>query len=240
MQKKSYLCAEIMDEKQNIGSLFDRIATTYDGLNHGLSLNFDRLWRKRAVREMKPAECVLDVAIGTADLTIEMLRQGKEERGVGLDLSAEMMRIGEAKCKDLNLPVEFILGNAQMMPFADESFDGVTCAYGCRNFSDLDAGLREMYRVLKKGGEVTILEFSYPENGFVRSIYNLYFTYILPFIGRVVSRDETAYSYLNKSVKHFCWGEAFAQHLRDAGFCVEYFQPFTLGITTFYRARKRA
>lgn len=228
------------NEKQHIGQLFDRIAGTYDGLNHGLSLNIDRLWRKRAVRDMQPAGHVLDVAVGTADLTMEMLRSGKAERVTGLDLSVEMMKIGEEKCRRAGLQVQFIEGNAQAMPFADESFDGVTCAYGCRNFSDLNAGLREMYRVLKPGGEVTILEFSYPDNRLIRWAYDLYFSHVLPFIGRLVSRDRTAYTYLNRSVKSFCWGEAFVQHLHDAGFCDEQFVPLTFGITTVYRARKRA
>ena len=228
------------DEKQHIGQLFDRIAGTYDGLNHGLSLNIDRLWRKRAVREMVSAKHVLDVAIGTADLTIEMLRSGKVEQVTGLDLSEEMMRIGEEKCRRQGMQVQFVHGNAQEMPFEENSFDAVTCAYGCRNFSNLDAGLREMLRVLKPGGEVIILEFSYPKNRVIRGLYDVYFSYILPFIGRLVSHDKTAYTYLNRSVKSFCWGEAFLQHLHDVGFCDERFIPLTFGITTIYRARKRA
>ena len=229
------------NEKQHIGQLFDRIVPTYDGLNHGLSLNIDRLWRKRAVRDMQPAKHVLDVAIGTADLSIEMLRSGKAEQVTGLDLSREMMAIGKVKTERLKLTgIDFVYGNAQQMPFSDESFDAVTCAYGCRNFSDLDAGLREMYRVLRTGGEVTILEFSYPDNRLIRWAYDLYFSHILPFIGRLVSRDRTAYTYLNRSVKSFIWGEAFVRHLHDAGFREETFTPLTFGITTVYRARKRA
>jgi demethylmenaquinone methyltransferase/2-methoxy-6-polyprenyl-1,4-benzoquinol methylase len=183
---------------------------------------------------------VLDVAIGTADLTIEMLKRGKAEQVTGLDLSEQMMAIGKMKVerKKWNDKVSFVYGNAQQMPFEDNSFDGVTCAYGCRNFSDLDAGLNEMYRVLKPGGQVTILEFSYPKNRFIRFVYDLYFSHILPFVGRIVSRDKTAYSYLNKSVKHFCWGEAFVQHLTDAGFKETQFKPLTFGITTVYTGIK--
>ena len=127
-----------MDEKQHIGSLFDRIAKTYDGLNHGLSLNIDRRWRKKTVAKMPAAKHVLDVAIGTADLAIEMLRQGKAQQVTGIDLSTEMMRIGKEKVerlKEKEAQVEFVYGNAQEMPFADQSFDAVTCAFGCRNFS---------------------------------------------------------------------------------------------------------
>ena len=187
---------------------------------------------------MPPAQHVLDVAIGTADLTIEMLRRGKAQQVTGLDLSDKMMAIGKAKCAKRKLNTTFVYGNAQEMPFADESFDGVTCAFGCRNFSDLDAGLKEMYRVLKPGGQVTILEFSYPTNRVVRAVYDLYFTRILPGIGRIVSRDKTAYTYLNRSVKSFCWGEAFVQHLHDAGFRNEHFTPLSLGIATIYTAIK--
>lgn len=229
-----------MDEKQHIGALFDRIAGTYDGLNHGLSLNIDKRWRRKTVRAMQPVRHVLDVAIGTADLTIEMLQRGKAQQVTGLDLSERMMELGKTKVERLQFKdVNFVYGNAQQMPFDSETFDAVTCAFGCRNFSDLDAGLREMHRVLRPGGQVTILEFSYPSNPIVRTVYDLYFTRILPLVGRIVSRDKTAYTYLNKSVKNFCWGEAFVQHLHDAGFVNEHFEPLTFGIATIYTAQKQ-
>ena len=230
-----------MKEKQDIGKLFDRIARTYDGLNHGLSLNIDRLWRRKTVATMSPVEHVLDVAIGTADLTIEMLKRGKAEQVTGIDLSEQMMAVGKVKIERLKVKgdqVAFVYGNAQQMPFADASFDGVTCAYGCRNFQNLDEGLKEMFRVLRPGGQVTILEFSYPSNRLVRALYDIYFTRVLPLIGRIVSRDKTAYTYLNKSVKAFCWGEAFVQHMHDAGFRDEQFTPLTFGITTVYTGVK--
>lgn len=237
-----------MQEKQHIGQLFDRIAPTYDGLNHGLSLSIDRLWRRQAVRQMVPVKHVLDVAIGTADLTIEMLRRGKAEHVTGIDLSDGMMAIGEKKVEKFESSrglkssrssrVQFVHGNAQEMPFEANTFDGVTCSYGCRNFQDLDAGLREMYRVLKPGGQVTILEFSYPTNWLVRAVYDFYFTRMLPTIGRLVSKDKTAYTYLNRSVKSFCWGEAFVQHLRDAGFQNAQFRAQTFGISSIYVADK--
>ena len=228
-----------MEEKQHIGQLFDRIAGTYDGLNHGLSLNIDKRWRRKTVQCMQPAQKVLDVAIGTADLTIEMLRRGKAQQVVGLDLSEQMMAIGKLKVERLKLKeVDFVYGNAQAMPFESERFDAVTCAFGCRNFQNLDEGLREMYRVLRSGGQVTILEFSYPSNRLVRALYDIYFTRVLPFIGRVVSRDKTAYTYLNKSVKSFCWGEAFLQHLQEAGFHNAQCKTLSLGIATIYTAIK--
>lgn len=229
-----------MEEKQHIGHLFDRIAGTYDGLNHVLSFNIDKSWRRKAVTLMPCVEHVLDVAIGTADLTIEMLRKGKAKAVTGLDLSEQMMEIGRSKVERQKMKdkVRFVTGNAQNMPFENESFDAVTCAFGCRNFQNLDEGLSEMYRVLKRGGQVTILEFSYPSNALVRALYDIYFTRILPWIGRVVSRDKTAYTYLNKSVKSFCWGEAFVQHLNDAGFREESFKTLTFGIATVYTAKK--
>ena len=228
-----------MEEKQHIGQLFDRIAPTYDGLNHGLSLSIDRYWRTQAIRQMMPAEHVLDVAIGTADLTIEMLKRGKASHITGIDLSDNMMAIGKRKVEKLRgARVEFVHGNAQEMPFADNTFDGVTCAFGCRNFQNLDAGLQEIYRVLKPRKQVVILEFSYPENRLVRALYDIYFTHMLPFIGRLVSRDKTAYTYLNRSVKSFCYGEAFVQHLLDAGFKEAQAKTLTFGIATIYTAIK--
>lgn len=228
-----------MEEKQHIGQLFDRIAGTYDGLNHGLSLSIDKLWRRKTVRCMRPATHVLDVAIGTADLTIEMLRRGKAQSVTGLDLSDKMMEIGKRKTERIQAKVDFVHGNAQQMPFESSTFDAVTCAFGCRNFQNLDEGLQEMYRVLKPGGQAVILEFSYPSNPVVRALYDIYFTRVLPFIGRVVSRDKTAYSYLNKSVKAFCWGESFAQHMREAGFSEVRYKTLTMGIATIYTANKQ-
>ena len=228
------------NEKQHIGQLFDRIAGTYDGLNHVLSLNIDKRWRRRAVRMLAPAEKVLDVAIGTADLTIEILRQGKAQHVTGIDLSRGMMVIGEQKVAKRGYApqVQFDYGSAQQMPYGDASFDTVTCAYGVRNFANMDEGLSEMYRVLRTGGELMVLEFSYPTNPVIRWGYDLYFTHILPFIGNLFSRDKGAYSYLNRSVKNFPYGEAFCQHLRKAGFAQIKATPLTFGISTIYTAVK--
>ena len=228
------------NEKQHIGQLFDRIAGTYDGLNHLLSLNIDKRWRRRAIRMLKPAEQVLDVAIGTADLTIEILRQGKAQHVTGIDLSHGMMAIGEQKVAKRGYApqVQFDYGSAQQMPYANASFDTVTCAYGVRNFANMDEGLSEMYRVLRTGGELMVLEFSYPTNPVIRWGYDLYFTHLLPFIGNLFSRDKGAYSYLNRSVKNFPYGEAFCRHLRKAGFTQIKDTPLTFGISTIYTAVK--
>lgn len=229
-----------MQEKQNIGHLFDRIAGSYDRLNHLLSLNEDKRWRRKAIRDMRPHNQVLDVAIGTGDLSIELLKQGKAQKVIGIDLSTEMMGIGKQKMEAQHLKdnVEFIHGSALDMPFEDNSFEAVTCAYGVRNFSDLDQGLREMCRVLRPGGELMILEFSYPKNRLIAFGYDIYFTYMLPYIGRILSHEKTAYTYFNRSVKGFIWGETMCKKLTENGFSKTTATPLSFGITTIYRATK--
>lgn len=229
-----------MEEKKQIGQLFDRIADTYDRFNHLLSLNIDRRWRRKAVRLLRPADKALDVAIGTADLALEMLRQDKCGDVTGLDLSAEMMRIGQSKSerKGMQDKIKFQLGSALEMPYAEAEFDTVTCAYGVRNFADLDNGLAEMHRVLRPGGQLLILEFSYPSQPLVRKLYDLFFTHLMPLVGRVVSKDPTAYIYFRDSVKGFIWGDEMLDHIRRAGFADTQFRTLTFGITTIYTANK--
>lgn len=226
--------------KQNIGHLFNRIAGTYDRLNHLLSLNTDRRWRRRAVRRLTPCEKVLDVASGTADLAIEMVRQDKVQQVTGIDISEEMLRIGDEKVRKADLASRITLqqGSALALPYPDGHFNAVTCAYGIRNFSDLNLGLQEMQRVLCSEGQLLILEFSYPDNKIIRFFYDFYFSKIMPAIGQKVSKDPSAYSYLNRSVKEFIWGEEMAEKLRAAGFRNVSFHPMTFGITTLYLAQK--
>ena len=237
-----------MKEKQNIGSLFDRIAGKYDFLNHLLSLNIDKWWRRKAVKTItinnsEDCQC-LDVAIGTGDLAIELARRFKEKQAfchiIGIDLSTEMMRIGEEKVKKRGLQdcLVFQQASALEMPFADGSFDIVTCAYGVRNFSKLDKGLAEMQRVMKPGGQLMILEFSYPKNKLIAWVYDLYFTHILPTVGRLFSKDKTAYTYLNRSVKGFVWGKEMCERIEQAGFSHVEHRPLTFGITTIYTGTK--
>ena len=233
-----------MNEKQDIGSLFDRISRTYDRLNHLLSLNIDRRWRYRAVGSLTTLaadEQLLDVAVGTADLTLEVLRQGKAQHVVGIDLSEQMMKIGQEKINKsgYELSVSLKKENAQHMSFADNSFAAVTCAFGVRNFADLDAGLREMTRVLRLGGQMVILEFSYPENKVIAALYDFYFTHILPLIGKMLSHDKTAYTYLNRSVKSFIWGQPMCDKLSEVGLSNVGFKTLTFGIATIYVGEKR-
>lgn len=229
-----------MEDKRHIGALFDRIAGSYDHMNHLLSVNIDKCWRRQAVRAMQPAQQVLDVAVGTGDLAIELLRRNKAETVTGVDLSNVMMHYAAEKAELYQLGHRLTLeqGNAQNLQYADNRFDAVTCAYGVRNFADLDAGLREMYRVLRPGGQLVILEFSYPTNTVIRWVYDLYFSHIMPLVGKCLSKDKTAYNYLCHSVKHFIWGEQMVSHLQQAGFKNVLFRPQTFGISTLYTATK--
>lgn len=229
-----------MEDKKNIGHLFDGIAGTYDTLNHLLSLNIDKSWRRKTVAGLVHCDKLLDVAIGTADLSLEIMRQQKADEIQGLDVSQEMMRIGEQKVKKAGLEgrIKFQLGSALEMPYQDQSYDAVTCAYGVRNFPDADKGLEEFYRVMKPGGQLAILEFSYPTNPVIRWGYDLFFSHVLPLIGRIISKDKSAYAYLNESVKNFFWGEEMCQHIRNAGFKDVTFRPLTFGITTIYTATR--
>lgn len=228
-----------MNEKNNIGALFDRIAHSYDKLNHLLSLNIDKRWRRKTVKQLVPCQNLLDVAIGTADLAIEIVKQGKAQYVTGIDLSTEMMKIGAEKVEEAHLQeqISFTEGSALALPYPDGHFDAVTCAYGVRNFSDLDQGLHEMRRVLKPSGQLMILEFSYPKNKIIAWFYDIYFSKILPKIGKWMSKDKTAYQYLNSSVKNFIWGEEMAERLRTAGFRDINYKTMSCGITTAYEAK---
>lgn len=230
-----------LEEKKNIGQLFDRIAGTYDSFNHLLSLNIDRRWRRKAVSRLSKAEKLLDVAIGTADLAIELMKQGKADFIDGIDLSEGMMKIGREKVerKKLDGKVSFMKASALDMPFDDASYDALTCSYGVRNFSNLDKGLQEFHRVLRPGGQLMILEFSYPENKLVRALYDFFFTKIMPLVGKAMSKDPSAYTYFKNSVKGFIWGEEMAERLRKAGFTNVSFKPMTFGISTVYIAEKQ-
>ena len=227
-------------EKKNIGSLFDRIAGHYDGLNHLLSLNIDKRWRKRTVKQLRACDRLLDVAVGTADLSIEILRRHKASHITGLDLSAEMMKIGAQKAQQEGLSgsIDFVLGNARDMPFGDGTFDCLTCGFGVRNFSCLEKGLAEFYRVLTPGGQLAILEFSLPVNPVIRFFYKFFLEHIIPLAGRIISHDRPAYNYLNKSVQHFIYGDAMVKKIEEAEFRNVASRPMTFGIVTLYTAER--
>lgn len=229
-----------MDKSRDIGRLFDGIAPTYDRFNHLLSLNIDRRWRRYTVGKLNYAGELLDVATGTADLAIEIARRNKAGHVTGMDISTGMMQIGQSKVEALSMQnrISFLEGSALDIPFESCTFDAVTCAYGVRNFSDLDRGLSEMFRVLRPGGQLLILEFSYPENAAVRMLYDFFFTHIMPLVGKVVSKDKGAYLYFRDSVKGFIWGEEMVSRISAAGFSKVSCKALSLGITTLYSAVK--
>lgn len=231
-----------MAKKENIKKLFDNIASDYDKLNHILSLNIDKGWRKRAVKETidcaEPMQ-VLDVACGTGDFTIEIARKAAPgSRITGIDLSEGMMKIGREKIASADVDATLEYGDCEALTYADNSFDRITVGFGVRNFEHLELGLREMYRVLKKGGKLVILELSIPSNSLIRWCYKLYFLKILPTIGGWVSGNRGAYNYLPASVLHFPAPDKFQAMMREAGFSTVEHKAFTFGICRMYIGKK--
>lgn len=224
-----------------VRGLFNRIAPRYDLLNHVLSSGIDVWWRRKAIRllsSLSPAT-VLDVATGTGDFAFEAARLLSPHSVVGVDVAENMLARGmeKAKRKGLDRIVSFRQGSAEGLPFSDGSFDAVCSAFGVRNFSDLDAGLREMRRVLRPGGAVVILEFSRPHAFPVKQLYRAYSRTVLPMVGGWISRDPEAYRYLPSTIGEFPDGEEFLSHLRAAGFRSAHQLPMTFGIATAYDAR---
>lgn len=231
-------------KKEQVRAMFDAIARRYDLLNHLLSLNIDRRWRAqvvKAVRRQAP-ESVLDVAAGTGDLAIAVGRALPTAALTGVDLSPQMLRIGREKVAARFPGREFpmIEGDAEALPFADGAFAAVTCGFGVRNFENLTQGLSEMHRVLRSGGRIYILEFSMPsERNLWGKLYRFYFRRILPGIGRSVSKEAHAYTYLPESVGGFPYGGRFCSLLTEAGFAAPRMNRLMGGIATIYTAEKR-
>lgn len=226
-----------------IAKMFDRISPKYDRLNHLLSFNIDKTWRRKtakAVVKSQP-ETILDLATGTADLAIALAKYNPQAHIIGVDFSEKMLAIGKEKVKKQGIEnqIDLHLGDAATLPFEDQSFDAVTVAFGVRNFEDLQRGLSEICRVLKPNGQVFILEFSMPEKFPIKQSYQLYFKHILPKVGKQVSKDAWAYSYLPESVEHFPKPATFLQTLNDNGLHEATAQSLTWGIATLYTARKK-
>ncbi|MBE6233188.1 MAG: bifunctional demethylmenaquinone methyltransferase/2-methoxy-6-polyprenyl-1,4-benzoquinol methylase UbiE [Bacteroidales bacterium] len=226
-----------MAKKEKVRTLFDNIAPDYDKLNHILSLNIDKGWRRKAVREIVDKEGplkVLDVACGTGDFTIEIARKISEGSVTGIDLSEGMMVIGREKIAASGIDAVLEYGDCESLTFADNTFDRVAVAFGVRNFEHLDLGLKEMWRVLDKDGKLVILELSVPSNPVIRWCYKLYFLNILPAIGGFVSGNKGAYRYLPASVLQFPAPDRFVAIMREAGFREVRHRAFTFGICRMY------
>ncbi len=228
-------------KKKQIKAMFDNIAPKYDFLNHSLSMGIDKIWRRRAIKLLKDLDCpeVLDIATGTGDLAIAAMKLNPK-RIVGLDLSAEMLKVGEEKVKKKGLDqvISMVEGDSENLPFQDNEFDAATVAFGVRNFENLNKGLLEINRVLKNGGKFMILEFSNPSKFPFKQIYQFYSTKILPWWGGLLSKDKAAYTYLPESVAAFPEGEAFVNELNKAGFKSLKVWRQTFGIATIYFAQK--
>ena len=234
-------------EASRIARMFDRIAPTYDVLNHLLSANVDVRWRRQAVSmlALDGSERVLDACTGTGDLALA-LKEGGAANVHGTDFAPEMIRLAERKLAEHDLTtngadehVAFQVADTAALPFEDQSFDVATVAFGVRNLEDLDAGLRELGRVLKPGGRLLVLEFSRPPNPVFRAIYHTYFMIVLPLIGNLVSGGaDTAYTYLPRSVLSFPGPEALSQRIHDAGFASVDVTPLTFGIASIHLATR--
>ena len=219
---------------------FDKIARTYDRLNRVMTLGLDRRWRRQAVRGLQGN--VLDVACGTGDMCVELLKRGCTVTGI--DLSDEMLAIARRKAASANFQfsiLNFQLGNAESLPFAEGEFDAVTCAFGVRNFVHLEQGLGEMLRVLKPGGCMVILELATPDSKFLRPFYNFYTRHIIPWLGQRIAGNREAYTYLPDSIARFPKGDDFLQIIRnsESGIqnCTE--RKLTFGVCRLYTVEKK-
>jgi demethylmenaquinone methyltransferase/2-methoxy-6-polyprenyl-1,4-benzoquinol methylase len=229
-------------KKEQVAAMFNAISPKYDALNRILSAGIDQSWRRKTLREIRATGALklLDVATGTADLALALAKGIPGSKVVGVDISSGMLEVGRSKvrAKDLEGRVRLDLGDGEQLPYEESSFGAVTVAFGVRNFENLEQGLRDMRRVLEPGGTLAVLEFSQPTAWPLRSLYLFYFKNILPRIGRMVSKDASAYTYLPNSVQAFPYGEAFAAKLREAGFQSVRVRPLSFGIASLYLAIK--
>ena len=225
-----------------VEEMFDNIAPTYDTLNHRLSWDIDKGWRKKAIRQLLPFQpkTILDIATGTGDFAILSAKELRPQRMIGIDISEGMMKIGQKKVEAEGLQhiVSFKKDDCTHLSFDDNSFDAVTAAFGIRNFQNLDQGLSEMYRVLKPNGHLSIVELTTPVSFPMKQLFKLYSHTILPVYGKLISKDTSAYSYLTNTIEAFPQGEVMLDILRKAGFKDASFKRLTFGICTMYFATK--
>ena len=230
-------------KKEQVEQMFDNIAPTYDKLNHIMSLNIDRVWRRRVMRIVRRAKAhkIMDVATGTGDLAIAMAKRVDRTQILGVDLSEEMLAVARRKVEKQGLEERIMLekGDAENLAMVStESIDAATVAFGVRNFENIERGLSEIYRTLKPGGKLVVLEFSMPKNRLVRWVYSQYAHRLLPRIGGMISKDKKAYTYLPDSVEEFPAPERFAEVLRSVGFTRVKTRSQSFGIAYIYDATK--
>lgn len=228
-------------KKEQVAKMFDNISHRYDFLNSLLSLGIHKGWRKKCVGILakRNPETILDVATGTADFAIECAKL-KPLKITGVDISEGMMKVGREKISKAGLENIITLesGNAETLSYGDNSFDAIVVGFGVRNFQDLEKGLKNLNRILKPGGKIVILEFSYPTNFLIKAGYSFYFSYITPLIGKIFSKDPRAYTYLMESVKAFPNNENFVSVLNSCGFTQTSFKSLSFGVAAIYEGSK--
>ena len=232
------------EKSAQVVAMFDHIAPTYDKLNHRLSWNIDRGWRRKAISYLQPfhPQTVLDIATGTGDFAILAARMLKPQQLIGVDISEGMMDVGREKVKSAGLQdiITFEREDCLNLSYPADSFDAVTAAFGIRNFADLDRGLSEMCRVLRPGGHLSIVELTTPASFPMKQLFRIYAHAVLPLYGRLISKDKSAYTYLTKTIEAFPQGERMMDILRQAGFKETSFRRLTFGICTMYMATKES
>ena len=230
------------EKAEQVEQMFDNIAPTYDRLNHRLSWNIDRYWRRKALRQLQPCHPrkLLDIATGTGDLAIQAVKMMPDVKVTAVDISERMMKIGQEKVQKAGLAgsISFDKQDCTQLTIPDASYDAVTAAFGIRNFADLDKGLSEMCRVLRKGGHLCIIELTTPVAFPMKQLFRIYSHTVLPLYGRIISKDTSAYSYLTRTIEAFPQGERMTGILKKAGFAEARFQRLTFGICTMYFATK--
>lgn len=229
-------------KKRQVEQMFDTISENYDDMNRVISLGSDVSWRKKVIRlaSVNQPETVLDIATGTGDLAIQFAEKNIAEKIIGLDLSEGMLAVARKKIagKPFSQKIEFIRGDSEALPFGNEQFDAITVSFGIRNFENLEKGLSEIFRVLRKGGVFVILETSVPTTFPFKQGYYFHTKYILPLLGRLFSKDKVAYQYLGESASAFPHGQALNNILREIGFKEVENKPQTFGVATIYKATK--
>ena len=229
------------EKKEQMVAMFDNIAQEYDKYNYLASFNIDRIWRRRAISSLKPfaPRHILDIATGTGDLALLINKKLKPETVIGCDISEGMMQVAREKCQKRGITnIRFEKEDCTALSYPDNSFDAVTSSFGVRNFQELEKALCEMYRVLRPGGHLVILELSSPTRFPMKQLFPIYAKYVMPTLGRIFSKDAKAYKYLPDSIAAFPQGEVMQEIIMKAGFNKVEFRRFTGGVCTFYMATK--